>query len=89
MEVFNKLFYPLAGFFASISQWILKYVFNVRMDDRKGRSPVLIWIISCSRHGIPKKTQRPEQNLFEAALALPKVKVGNAWSPEKRSKASI
>src|ERR1700761_7153069 len=36
MEFLNRFFYPIAGFFVAIAQWILKYVFNVRMDERKG-----------------------------------------------------
>ncbi|HWB91203.1 MAG TPA: CNNM domain-containing protein, partial [Puia sp.] len=35
MEFFNRLLSPLTGFFAAIAQWILKYVFNVRIDERK------------------------------------------------------
>src|SRR6202012_5807683 len=35
MEFFNRLLSPLIGFFAAIAEWILKYVFNVRIDDRK------------------------------------------------------
>src|SRR5580658_8222184 len=35
-EFLNRFFFPIASFFVSIAQWILKYVFNVRMDDRKG-----------------------------------------------------
>src|ERR1700743_3375816 len=37
MEFFNKLLSPLIGFFAGIAEWILKYVFNVRIDDRKAK----------------------------------------------------
>ncbi len=39
MDFLSRFFYPIAGFFAGIAQWILKYVFNVRIDDRKGAFP--------------------------------------------------
>ena len=32
---FYNLFYPVSVFFTRISEWILKYVFNVRIDERK------------------------------------------------------
>ncbi|HVV06165.1 MAG TPA: DUF21 domain-containing protein, partial [Puia sp.] len=36
MDFFSRLLYPIAGIFIGISQWVLKYVFNVRIDERKG-----------------------------------------------------
>ncbi len=35
-EFITRFFYPIASFFVAISGWVLKYVFNVRMDERKG-----------------------------------------------------
>ena len=32
-QFFYKLFYPIASFFAVLSEWILKYVFNVRIEE--------------------------------------------------------
>ena len=32
---FYNLFYPVSVFFTRISEWILKYVFNVRIDEPK------------------------------------------------------
>src|SRR5579863_10056052 len=84
MEFLNKLLFPIAAFFAAIAQWILKYVFNVRMDERKG-------IISVTDHDrFLQQTRDTEEdandlnkNLFEAALALPKVKVRECLVPRK------
>jgi len=36
MDFFSRLLYPIASLFIGISQWVLKYVFNVRIDERKG-----------------------------------------------------
>ncbi len=88
MEFLNRLFYPIAGFFASIAQWILKYVFNVRMDERKG-----IFAITDVERFLQQTRDMEEdsndlnKNLFEAALALAQVRVQECtWYPEKRLK---
>jgi putative hemolysin len=84
MEFLNKLLYPIAAFFAAIAQWILKYVFNVRMDERKG----MISVTDLDR--FLQQTRETEEdandlnrNLFEAALALPKVRVRECLVPRK------
>src|SRR5882757_7014503 len=76
MELFNRFLNPIAGFFVSIAQWILKYVFNVRMDDRKGvfSSPDLDHFMQQTRDS-EEDSKDLNKNLFEAALRLPKVKV--------------
>src|SRR5687768_13871356 len=35
VNLFYQLLQPLATLFINISNWVLKYVFNVRMDDKK------------------------------------------------------
>jgi putative hemolysin len=84
MEFLNKLFYPIARFFVAIAQWILKYVFNVRMDDRKGT------FVGADLERFLQQTRDTEEdsndlnkNLFEAALALPKVRVRECLVPRK------
>ncbi len=84
MEFLNKLLYPIAAFFGAIAQWILKYVFNVRMDERKGT----ISVTDLDR--FMQQTRDTEEdandlnrNLFEAALALPKVRVRECLVPRK------
>jgi putative hemolysin len=84
MEFLNKLLFPIAAFFAAIAQWILKYVFNVRMDERKG----MLTVTDLDR--FLQQTRDTEEdandlnkNLFEAALALPKVKVRECLVPRK------
>jgi putative hemolysin len=84
MEFLNTLLYPIAAFFAAIAQWILKYVFNVRMDERKG----MLTVTDLDR--FLQQTRDTEEdandlnkNLFEAALALPKVRVRECLVPRK------
>lgn len=84
MEFFNRFFFPIASFFITIAQWILKYVFNVRMDERKGA-----FSHTDLDHFIQQTGDNPEdskdlnRSLFEAALALPKVRVRECLVPRK------
>ncbi len=84
MEFLNRFFYPIAGFFSSIAQWILKYVFNVRMDERKGTfsGTDLDHFLQQSRES-EEDAKDLNKTLFEAALALPKVKVRECLIPRK------
>jgi putative hemolysin len=84
MDVFNKLLYPLAGFFASISEWILKYVFNVRMDERKETfsGTDLDRFLQQTRDS-EEDPNDLNRNLLEAALALPKIRVRECLVPRK------
>jgi CBS domain containing-hemolysin-like protein len=84
MEFFNRLFYPLAGFFASIAQWILKYVFNVRIDDRKDTfSGTDLEHFLQQTGDLEEDSKDLNKSLFEAALALPKVRVRECLIPRK------
>ncbi|HVW60044.1 MAG TPA: hemolysin family protein [Puia sp.] len=83
MDLFSRFFSPLANFFVSIAQWVLKYVFNVRMDERKG-----VFITIDTEHYMQQAGEAEEEkdlnkNLFEAALRLPKVKVRECLVPRK------
>ena len=81
---FNKFFYPIANVFVGISVWILKYVFNVRMDDRKGpfSQADLEYFYQQTRDS-EEDSKDMNKNLFEAALSLPKVKVRECLVPRK------
>ena len=84
MDFCSRLFSPLTGFFAGIAQWILKYVFNVRIDERKPVfSGVDIENFLQSTGDTQLETQDLNKNLFEAALALPKVRVRECLIPRK------
>jgi CBS domain containing-hemolysin-like protein len=84
MEFLNRLLYPIAGFFASIAEWILKYVFNVRMDERKGAfSGIDLDHFLQQTRDTEEDSNDLNKNLFEAALALPKVRVRECLVPRK------
>ncbi|HVU56989.1 MAG TPA: hemolysin family protein [Puia sp.] len=84
MDFFSRLLYPIASFFIGISQWILKYVFNVRIDDRKGAlSSVELDHLTQQTGEAEEDTQDLNKQLFEAAIRLPKVKVRECLVPRK------
>lgn len=83
MDFFSRFFSPLANFFVSIAQWVLKYVFNVRMDDRKGVFTTIDTEHYMQQAGEAEEEKDLNKNLFEAALRLPKVKVRECLVPRK------
>ncbi len=84
INFFYRLFYPLASFFAIISSWILKYLFNVRIDENNKT-----FSVAGMEHFFQQSGEDSEENqelntgLFEAALSLPKVKVRECLVPRK------
>lgn len=82
MEVLARFFYPIAGFFAAISQWILKYVFNVRIDERKA-----LFSGTDVEHFLEQTGDSEEDtkdlSLIKAAMALPNVRVRECLVPRK------
>ena len=81
---FYNLFYPVSVFFTRISEWILKYVFNVRIDERKdlfAKADLSNFFQQTGESDEPQ--QELNTDLFEAALSLPKVKVRECLIPRK------
>jgi CBS domain containing-hemolysin-like protein len=72
----------------SISEWILKYLFNVRLHDEKDafNRVDLEQFIQQSRE---QAEENPELNteLFEAALSLPSIKIRQCLVPRKEVEA--
>jgi putative hemolysin len=84
IQLLNKFCYPIARFFVGIAQWILKYVFNVRIDERKGpfsKTDIEHFFQQSGDNQEDSKDLNKE--LFEAALSLPKVKVRECLVPRK------
>lgn len=79
---FHTLFSPLTNFFVNISQWILKYLFNVRVNDRNDAFTKVDL-----EHFFQQTKEQDEDNqelnteLFENALSLPMVKIRQCLVP--------
>jgi len=84
MEIFNRLLFPLASFFTAIAEWILKYIFNVRIDERKDPFTGTDLEHFLQQTGdLEEDSKDLNKTLFEAALALPKVRVRECLVPRK------
>ncbi|HVY75518.1 MAG TPA: hemolysin family protein [Puia sp.] len=81
---FYNFFYPVSVFFTRISEWILKYLFNVRIDEGKELFPKADLGHFFRQNGeADEQQQQLNTDLFEAALSLPKVKVRECLVPRK------
>lgn len=81
-KFFYGIFYPAASILVSVAEWILKYVFNVRVSDRSeafGKGDI--------EHFFHQNKDQDEDNqemnseLFENALSLPMVKIRQCLVP--------
>jgi CBS domain containing-hemolysin-like protein len=81
---FYNIFFPIASFFVGIADWVLKYVFNVRIDERKDLFSRADLEHFFQENGeLNENKQELNTELFEAALNLPKVKVRECLVPRK------
>jgi len=84
IDFFYQMLYPLAAGLIKLAEWLLKYLFNVRYNQKKAT-----W----NRHDLDQLfqqshdmgDQKEELNtrLFENALELPKVKIRQCLVPRK------
>jgi len=81
-DFFYQMFYPIGTTLIDLSEWILKYVFNIRLDKHKeplNRSDL--------KHLFQRTAndERQERNtqLMENAQELPKVKIRQCLVPRK------
>jgi putative hemolysin len=88
VDFFYGLLYPIASFFVSVSEWILKYLFNVRLQDEKEafNRVDLEQFIQQTREQSEDNAELNTE-LFEAALTLPTIKIRQCLVPRKESEA--
>jgi CBS domain containing-hemolysin-like protein len=81
-DIFYQMFYPIASGLIDLAEWILKYVFNIRLDKNKEA-----FKRSDLKHLFQQNTDegRQERNtqLMENAQELPKVKIRQCLVPRK------
>ncbi|MEI6265221.1 MAG: hemolysin family protein [Sphingobacteriia bacterium] len=79
---FHNLFLPLTDFFVNMSQWILKYVFNVRVNNRNEVfTKVDLEHFFQQTKEQDEETQELNTELFENALSLPTIKIRQCLVP--------
>jgi len=81
-DFFYQMFYPIASALIDLSEWILKYVFNIRLDKNKEpfkRSDLK----HLFQQNIDEEKQDRNTQLMENAQELPKVKIRQCLVPRK------
>jgi putative hemolysin len=84
LRLFSYLFSNMASAFVAIAEWMLKYFFNVRVDDRKdpfNRADLEHFFQQKDEQG--EESQDLNTELFENALSLPKIKIRQCLVPRK------
>ena len=87
-QFFHTLFLPVTKFFVNFSQWILKYVFDVRLNE-KNEAFTKVDL----EHFFQQTKEQDEDNtelnkeLFENALSLPLVKIRQCLVPRTEIEA--
>ena len=89
MLLMYYIFYPVAKIFVSISEFILKYLFNVRIKDNKQvfNRVDLELLVKQSMHGHENETSEVNAELFENALYLVNVRIRKCMVPRNEIEA--
>jgi putative hemolysin len=85
IQFFYAILYPIAKFFVTISEWILKYIFNIKVNDTKevfSRIDLENFVKQMNT-GHQDEAQTNTNDLFENALYLSNVKVRECLIPRK------
>ena len=88
VNFFYQLLNPIATILVSVSEGILKYFFNVRINDKKdafSRADLEYFLQQTKEQDIDNQELNTE--LFEAALSLPNVKIRQCLVPRKEVEA--
>jgi len=84
IDMFYQMFYPIAAACIALANWLLKYVFNVRVDEKKevfGRTDLEHLFRQAKEADEEKQPLNTE--LFENALELPKIRIRQSLVPRK------
>jgi magnesium and cobalt exporter, CNNM family len=81
-DFFYQMFYPIAAGLIVLAEWILKYIFNLRLDKNKepfDRSDLK----NLFHQNMDEEKQERNTQLMENAQELPKVKIRQCLVPRK------
>ena len=89
MLIMYYIFYPVAKIFVAISEFILKYLFNVRIKQNKQvfNRVDLELLVKQNMHGHENETSEVNAELFENALYLVNVKIRKCMVPRNEIEA--
>ncbi len=89
MLIMYWIFYPVAKIFVAISEFILKYLFNVRIKENKQvfNRVDLEMLVKQSMHGHENENSDVNTELFENALYLVNVRIRKCMVPRNEVEA--
>ena len=89
MLIMYWIFYPVAKIFVAISEFILKYLFNVRIKENKQvfNRVDLEMLVKQSMHGHENENSDVNTELFENALYLVNVRISKCMVPRNEVEA--
>jgi len=93
-NVCYQLLFPIAASFIDLSEWLLKYVFNIRMDKNNKEALKRSDLKHLFQSGNNDERQELNTQLMENAQELPKIKIRQCLVPRKEivgieSKATV
>jgi len=81
-KFFHTIFEPLTNLFVNLSQWILKYIFNVRVKDKtQAFTKVDLEHFFQQTKEQDEDSQELNTELFENALSLPTIRIRQCLVP--------
>ncbi|HRP33601.1 MAG TPA: hemolysin family protein [Agriterribacter sp.] len=85
LDFFHSILHPIGSFFISVSEWILMYLFNIRISDQKKAtiSPVDLETFIQQHKNQSDGGHDMNTLLFENALQLPSIKIRQCLIPRK------
>ncbi len=87
-NIFHQIFKPFASFFVSISKWILKYLFNIRMSEKEEAfSHIDLEHFYQQTKDYDESGDELNKELFENALILSTVKARQCLVPRTEIEA--
>ncbi len=85
VQFFFSIFSGVANLFVDIAEWILKYIFNVKVNEKKDAfSKIdLEYFVNQNKHYEEEDTTEINKELFENALSLSETKIRECLIPRK------
>jgi putative hemolysin len=84
INAFYQLLLPIGSLFIGLSDWVLKYIFNVNVsEDKEVLAPGSLETLFQQSNESEFEPQELNTDLFENALELPKVKIRQCLVPRK------
>jgi CBS domain containing-hemolysin-like protein len=89
VRFFYNAFAGVANFFVDIAEWILRYIFNVKLNDKKDAFTKidLEHFVNQSKHHEEEDTSEINKELFENALSLSETKIRECFVPRREIEA--